>query len=1046
MNAQMIKRIVVLSILIGNSLSLFSQQKAGEFVLKSPDGKLEVAISNSKDPVGRQSLKLSYSVRYSGKQAIAPSAMGIDRQDQKFSQNLSLVSASPVKLIDENYTLKSGKRLGIHNLANEQIFTFQNSKKAFVELIVRACNDGVAFRYRFPGKHPDPYKVTGEATTFSVPAGGKAWIHPYDWNSRLKPSYEQYCENEIAIGSSSPNPKGWAYPMLFNTNHLWIMITEAVLDGTYCGTHIRTDADGKYKVVFAEKEEVILPDDSEPVSSLPWATPWRVIVVGEELAQIVETNIVQNLNEPCAVTDVSWIRPGRSSWSWWSDGGSARSFEKQIKYADFSAEMGWEYMLIDAGWPEMTGGKVEDVIGYANKKGVGVWLWYHSGAGMPKDPLTVRNVMSNTAERKNEFAKLEKWGVKGVKVDFFDTDKQGIVKLYKEILQDAADHHIMVNFHGASLPRGLERTYPNLMTTEAIKGAEGFGNQDRCDKAAGFNAVVPFTRNVVGSMDYTPVTFSNKVRQGVETFRKTTMAHQLALAVVFESGVQNFADKAESYRALPEKPLNFMKTVPTVWDETHLVAGYPGDYVVMARRSGSKWYLAGINGKAGQRNIIFRLPYTKQVAQLECIGDGNDMNSFGYETIKKDEKNNFTVKLLGNGGFVSVYDTANVIVKPRRGTSQGLPDARLEYSPGNAPKYWSVATAESVMIRYPDYREAYWKPWSYVHGYLFYGFEMLYKTTGDRKYLDFIKKYIDNFVDEKGNFHGDNLNNLDNLMTGASIVDLYGYTHDERYKIAANQFRKVFDTYPRSADGQFWHGAKSPNMWIDGVFMGQMFLIRYGKIIGDTKYCYDEAAKQISVCAKHLQKGNSGLYLHGWTEKPELVNWADPKTGVSPEAWSEGMGWVALVTAELLAEMPKDHPQYKHIRDIYVGMAAGLKRTQDPKSGGWFMIVDKGDQPDNWIDPSGTGMFVYFIQRGIDLGLIKKSEYAPVVAKGYRSLISFGLVNDHGLVDVTGGGDGIGIKKDYATYVNYKRMVNAKETVGGFLWGTAIVEKPGKNK
>ncbi|MDP4292760.1 MAG: glycoside hydrolase family 88 protein, partial [Bacteroidota bacterium] len=355
-------------------------------------------------------------------------------------------------------------------------------------------------------------------------------------------------------------------------------------------------------------------------------------------------------------------------------------------------------------------------------------------------------------------------------------------------------------------------------------------------------------------------------------------------------------------------------------------------------------------------------------------------------------------------------DSAAKVVKPRRGTSQGLPDARLNYAPGKPVKYWSIATAESVMARYPDYREAYWKPWSYVQGYMFYGFEMLYKYTGDKKYLDFIKKYIDNFVDEQGNYHGDKLANLDNIMTGSSIVDLYGYTHDERYKKAAQQFRSVFDTYPRSADGQFWHGNSTPNMWIDGVFMGQMFLIRYGKIIGDTKYCYDEAAKQITVCAKHLQKGESGLYLHAWTEKPEKTNWADPQTGRSSEVWSEGMGWFALVTAELLAELPKDHPKYAEVLDIYTRLAAGLKRTQDPKTGGWFMIVDKGDQPGNWIDPSGTGMFTYFIQRGIDLGLIKKSEYGQVVAKGYKSLISFGQINDHGLVDVIGGGDGISIK------------------------------------
>ena len=650
------KLIVVLALITGLASPGFSRPLKGKFTLQSPDKKITVTLTNNEIVDGKSAVKLSYSISCNGKQAIQPSTLGIDRADQQFSENLEFVSASPVKRIDERYSLKAGKRLAIHNLANEQVFTFQNRNKEQVELIFRAYNDGVAFRYCFPGQSTTPRKVLGEATTFAVPDGGKAWIHPYDWNSRLKPSYEQYCENEIPVGSGSPNPKGWAYPMLFHTNELWMMITEAVLDGTYCGTHIQTTDTKKYKVVFAEKEEVILPDDPEPVSTLPWSTPWRVIVVAEDLARIVETNMVQNLNEPCALKDISWIKPGRASWSWWSDGGSPRSYEKQLKYVDFTAEMGWEYMLIDAGWPEMKGGTVEEVINYATKKGVGVWLWYYSGSSLRKDTVTIRNVMSISSERKKEFAKLEKWGVKGVKVDFFDSDKQGVVKLYKEILQDAAEHHVLVNFHGASLPRGLERTYPNLMTTEAIKGAEGFGMQERCDRAASFNATIPFTRNVVGSMDYTPVTFSNKIRQGVEAFRRTTMAHQLALAVVFESGVQNFADKAESYQALPEKPLQFMKSVPTVWDETRLVAGYPGDFVVMARRSGNSWYLAGINGKAEAKSITIKLPFLPSVKQLDCIVDGPDLNSFGYKLITKDSQNNFTVKLQANGGFAAVIN------------------------------------------------------------------------------------------------------------------------------------------------------------------------------------------------------------------------------------------------------------------------------------------------------------------------------------------------------------------------------------------------------
>jgi unsaturated rhamnogalacturonyl hydrolase len=386
-----------------------------------------------------------------------------------------------------------------------------------------------------------------------------------------------------------------------------------------------------------------------------------------------------------------------------------------------------------------------------------------------------------------------------------------------------------------------------------------------------------------------------------------------------------------------------------------------------------------------------------------------------------------------------------VSVKPRRRTSPGVPGAHLDYAPGKPPTSWSRATAETIMERYPDYRQAYWKDWTYVQGYMFQGFEMLYHATRDKKYLDYMKGYVDHFVDSEGNFTGDSLTNLDNLMTGTTIVALYEYTRDKRYRIAANQFRKVFDSYPRS-DGQFWHGNKSPNMWVDGIFMGQMFLLRYGKSIGDAEYSYDEAARQISVFAKHCRKGSTGLYYHAWTEAPEKTTWADPTNGLSPEVWSEGLGWFALVIVEALAQIPQGHPQRSAVEDIYRGLTAGLAGTQDPISGGWFMIVDRGDRPGNWIDPSGTAMFVYSIQRGIELGLLDPTVFGPVVERAYRSLVESARINDQGLVDIHGAGDGITIKKDYETYINVPRIVNAKEAVAGFLWATAIMEKSGLSR
>jgi len=625
----------------------------GNWTLESPDKLVKIEIMNLPDSA-TGAFRLFYQVKFNGKEAVLRSPLGIEREDARFVTDLKPVSQSAVTRIDEEYSLKSGKRSEAHNYANEQLFTFENRDGKRVELIVRAYNEGVAFRYRFPEENPAQHQVMAEQTEFSIPKEGKAWIHPYDWNSRKKPSYEQYCEKEIPVGKASPNQKGWAYPMLFNANGLWMMVTEAVLDGSWCGTHLQVTGEGAYRVCLAEADEAVIPDAPEPVHSLPWASPWRVIAVGETLASIVETNLVQHLNEPCRLANTDWIKPGRASWSWWSDGGSPRSFKKQIEYVDFTAQMGWEYILIDSGWPVMEGGTVEEVIRYANEKGVGVWLWYHSGAGIPKDTVSVRNVMSVADARRAEFARLHALGVKGVKIDFFDTDKQEIVKLYAEILEDAAASQILVNFHGASLPRGLERTWPNLLTTEAVRGAEGFGRQERCDQAPNFHTVLPFTRNVVGSMDYTPVTFSNKIRQGVEAFQKTSYAHQLALSVLFESGIQNFADRYTAYLALPEAPKDFLKKVPAAWDETRLVDGYPGDFVVMARRKGSVWYIAGINGKEEPRELTFSLPFVPEGEKLSLLLDGKQRTGFAEGSVKTG--NPITVSLLPFGGFAGTIE------------------------------------------------------------------------------------------------------------------------------------------------------------------------------------------------------------------------------------------------------------------------------------------------------------------------------------------------------------------------------------------------------
>jgi rhamnogalacturonyl hydrolase YesR len=380
-------------------------------------------------------------------------------------------------------------------------------------------------------------------------------------------------------------------------------------------------------------------------------------------------------------------------------------------------------------------------------------------------------------------------------------------------------------------------------------------------------------------------------------------------------------------------------------------------------------------------------------------------------------------------------------------------------APAAAPKSWAVAIADSIMSRNPGTPRDRLAHWSYVTGYTLNGIEMVARSTGDPKYWDFIKRVMDQFIDEKGRLKGVSLESLDSTMPGNIVVGLWERTHDERYRAAAGEVRRAFDKFPRNSDGGFWHSRTLPGeMWVDGVFMGQMPLIRFGHSIGDAEYCFNEAAKQIVLFARHGLKGTSGLYYHAWAEKPELpvvigdhrpsqpTHWADPKTGLSSEVWSEGLGWYALVLAETLAVLPKDHPQRGEVLDIYTRLAAGLKRTQDPKSGRWFQVVDKGDRADNWTDNSGSAMFTYSIQRGIELGLLKQAEYGAVAAKGYRGIVENAKIDDRGLVDIYSACQGLCVQASYAAYIDYPRTVNANEAVAGFLWATAIVEKPGARR
>ncbi len=357
------------------------------------------------------------------------------------------------------------------------------------------------------------------------------------------------------------------------------------------------------------------------------------------------------------------------------------------------------------------------------------------------------------------------------------------------------------------------------------------------------------------------------------------------------------------------------------------------------------------------------------------------------------------------------------------------------------PEKWSEGIAQTVMTRYPSAVTIPFKPWCYPQGYFLIGLDKLWKATGDRKYYDYIMNWANEVVRPDGSLVWFRGRSMDDMMAGSVVVWAYQQTKEERFRKAAETIRKSYDDYPRTSDGVFWHGRGTVGqIWVDGVFMGQMFLTRYGKYIDEASYCFDEAAKQLIGMHTHLKKGDTGLLYHGWDEDKD-ARWANPETGMAPEVWSEGLGWYALVLVEALEIFPRQHPQYSTLVRITQELMKGLKDTQDPITGLWYQVVDKGNQPGNWHETSGSGMFTYTIRRAVELGLIPAQSYEQTIIKGYNGLLSKARISaQDGLIDLYDANNGLGIQKDYETYVTRPRKMNGQEVISSFLWVTCIVE------
>jgi len=620
------------------AMTAFAQNRE----LNSPNQKINVSLENTHNTSkGSWYLKINHINGSQLSNVISRIDIGLQRNDQTFADQLQLVNSGKATVINEQYSALHGKKSQCSNSATEVVFSFENPQKTKLKLIVRAYNDGVAFRYEFPDK-TGTYTIQDEYTAYTIADSTKRWLQKFN------PANEGLYQMTV----DGSEQKDWAYPALFNTpdQSCWYLLHEADLDGSYCGTKLTNYGDkNKYKLTFPDKWNGRETGEIQPTITLPWKSPWRVVILGN-LKDIVESTLVDDVSTPTVMTKTDWIIPGVASWNYWSDNHGTRSYKTVCQFANLAATMGWRYTLLDWEWDTMTdGGNLDDALQYINERGIKPLIWYNSGGDHTWVNATPKDRMLTHESRMAEFAKLKKMGIAGVKIDFFESEKQNMINYYLDILQDAATFEMMVYFHGCIVPRGWARTYPHLMTYEGVRGAEWYNNgSEFTNTAPEHNTVLPFTRNVVGAMDYTPVTFTNSQYPHVTSF-----GHELALSVVFESGIEHFADRPEGYLQLPDAVKFFLKDVPNAWDDIRFISGYPGKDVVLARRKANAWYVGGLNAELKEKTtkILFDFLPEGRKYKMTLIADGKYDSAFSIDYKVVDNTSNIDVKMLRRGGF-----------------------------------------------------------------------------------------------------------------------------------------------------------------------------------------------------------------------------------------------------------------------------------------------------------------------------------------------------------------------------------------------------------
>ena len=623
--------------------------------VNGPDGKLQLTVS-----CPSANGEVSYAVTYNGKQMLESSPLGMETNVGDFYRGLQL-KEHKVTALDTVYEQSRIKASHIHYRANELLCSFVNGEGKNVQITFRVSNNDVAFRYTLPREQgKGSVTVNSERTGFRFPSQTTTFLCPQSdamigWK-RTKPSYEEEYKADAPMNERSGYGHGYTFPCLFKVgDDGWVLLSETGVDSRYCGSRLSDWDNGVYRIAFPMPEENNGNGTVSPAFSLPGSTPWRTVTVGETLKPIVETTVPWDVVEPRYTTTHDY-KPCRGTWSWilWQDG--SINYDDQVRYVDLAAAMGYEYVLIDNWWDNNIGrDRMEQFVKYARSKGVEVFLWYSSSGYWNDIEQSPVNRMDNSIARKQEMRWLQSLGVKGIKVDFFGGDKQETLRLYEEILSDADDHGLMVIFHGCTLPRGWERMYPNYVGSEAVLASENLVfSQHFCDNEA-FNATLhPFIRNAVGCMEFGGVFLNKCLNRSNDggTIRRTTDIFQLATAVLFQNPIQNFALAPNNLTDAPQICLDFMKQVPTTWDETRFIDGYPGRYIVLARRHGNTWYIAAANATAEPLKLKLDLPMLAG-QEVSLYSDDKKMQpQLKLQKIKTDGSLQLTVQPQGGAVIV----------------------------------------------------------------------------------------------------------------------------------------------------------------------------------------------------------------------------------------------------------------------------------------------------------------------------------------------------------------------------------------------------------